>query len=83
VSGEVVHDDVDLLAGVGCDRFLQKSQEVLAVLARPALAEDLTGTGVQRGEQVRRAVPDVVADRWTVLLGARRPARGLSCGDRP
>jgi hypothetical protein len=35
------------------DGFFQKSQEVLAITSWFALTEDLPGTHVQRGEQIR------------------------------
>ncbi|WUB68686.1 hypothetical protein OG734_47155 [Streptomyces sp. NBC_00576] len=60
VGGEVVQDDVDLLARVRFHRLLREDQEVLAVPDRLALADDLSGADVECGEQVRGAVPDVV-----------------------
>jgi hypothetical protein len=42
------------------DGFFQKGQELLTITSWFALTKDLTGTHVQRGEQIRRAMPDVV-----------------------
>jgi hypothetical protein len=60
VGGQIVQHDVDLLTPVGFDRLLEERQEVRARAMRVAVADDLAGGGVQRGEQVRP--------------GARRPA---------
>ena len=60
VGGEVVQDDVDVLAGVRGDGLAQEGQEVRAVAGGCALAEHLAGGDVQCGEQVRRAVAHVV-----------------------
>jgi hypothetical protein len=57
---------VDFLAGVWLDGSSKEVQEVFAVTAGPTLAEDLTGSDVECGEQVRGAVPDVVVG---ALLG--------------
>src|SRR6185312_10207254 len=58
--------DVNLLTGVRLDRLFEERQEGVAVAAGPALTDDLTGPDVQRGEQVCRAVPNVVVG---ALLG--------------
>ena len=63
---QVVQHDVNLLAGVRLDRLLEERQEGVAVAARPALTDDLTGPDVQRGKQVRRAMSHVV---MRALLG--------------
>ena len=61
VRGELVADDVDGQAGVG---LLVDLIEEVAEVGRPVLrgqmADDLAGGGVQRGEQVDGAVPDVI-----------------------
>ena len=66
VRGQVVQHDVHVGAGVRLDRLLQEAEEVRAVAGGLALAEHLAGGHVQRGEQVRRAVPHVVVG---ALLG--------------
>jgi hypothetical protein len=60
VRREVVQDDVDVLALVGCDSFLEEREEVLPVTAVPALSEYFAGADIERGEEVRHAVPLVV-----------------------
>src|SRR5437763_6528489 len=60
VGGEVVQDDVNLLATVGFDGFLQEGQEVSAVAAGCELTDDIAGTDVQSGEQVRGSVTAVI-----------------------
>jgi hypothetical protein len=51
---------MDLFARMGCDGFLEESQEVRTVAGGCALAEDLAGADVQGGEQVRGGVAAVV-----------------------
>ena len=60
VSGQVVQDDMNVLAGVRFHGFLEKCQEVIAVAGWFALAEDLAGADIQCREQIRCAVPTVV-----------------------
>src|SRR5512133_4198750 len=67
---KVVQYDVNLLAGVGLDSLLEERQEGVAVAAGLALADDFPGSDVQRGEQVGRAVPDVVVG--ALLSGVER-----------
>jgi hypothetical protein len=60
VRREVVQHDVNILACVWLDGRLQEGQKVRAAARRLALAVHLTGADVERGEQVRGAVPNVV-----------------------
>jgi hypothetical protein len=60
VGREVVQHDVNILARMRLYGLLQKRQEMCAVAGRRALAQDLAGAHVQRGEQVRSAVANVV-----------------------
>jgi hypothetical protein len=61
VRGQVVADDVDLQPGVGPPvDLVREVAEVDGAVPGGQLADDLAGRGVQRGEQVDRAVPDVV-----------------------
>jgi hypothetical protein len=60
VGGQVVEHDVDVGVGVRRDRPFEEGQEVRAVTGGFALAIHLAGAHVQGGEQVRRAMPDVV-----------------------
>ncbi|WSN69828.1 hypothetical protein OHB42_38210 [Streptomyces sp. NBC_00134] len=56
----VVHNNVDLLAGMRLRCLLQEGQEVRPVPARLALAGHLAGMDIQGGEQIGGAVPHVV-----------------------
>src|SRR5687767_13344327 len=60
VRRAVVQHDVNILACMWLDGRLQEGQKVRAAAGRLALAAHLTGADVERGEQVRRAVPNVV-----------------------
>src|SRR4051794_37678864 len=66
VRGQVVQHDVHVGARVRLDGLLQEGEEVRTVAGGLALPEHLAGGHVQRGEQVRRAVPHVVVG---ALLG--------------
>jgi hypothetical protein len=55
--------------------FLEESQEVITVTGRFALTEDLTGTYVQCGEQIRRAVADVVMGAFLSRVKRHRQHR--------
>jgi len=59
VCRQVVQHDMDIPAPVRSHRFLEERQKIRAVTGRCALAQNLTGAHVQRGEQVRDAVPNV------------------------
>ena len=56
VGGQVVEHHVDLGAGVRIDRLFHEREEVRAVTRVFALPLHLSGTDVQRGEQVRGAL---------------------------
>jgi hypothetical protein len=52
VGGEVVHDEVDFLAGGLCgDDFLEKADELLAGVAPGSASDDLAAPGLQGGIQ--------------------------------
>ena len=72
VRGQVVQHDPDLLPGVRLHRFLEEVEEVLPIAGRATLAEHLPGRHVQRGEQIRRAVPDVVVGLLLNLPAVQR-----------
>jgi hypothetical protein len=87
VGGQVVQHHVDVPAGMGFDGFLEEREEVRAVAGGLALAEHLAGADVQRGEQVGRAVPDIVVGAF--LAGIERDrqqwlgtVQGLNLGGR-
>jgi len=61
VRGQVVADHVDGQAGAGLPvDLVQEVPEVHGPVLGGQVADDLAGGGVQRGEQVDGAVPDVV-----------------------
>lgn len=61
VGGEVVADHVDRQAGIGLAvDVIEKVAEVHRPMRRRQLPDHLAGGGVQGGEQVHGAVPDVV-----------------------
>ena len=69
VGGVVVHHQVQLLVGVGAGDVFEESQKLLMAVAVLADAGDLAGGDVQRSEEGRGAVADVVVG---VPLGAVR-----------
>src|SRR5690242_12552683 len=60
VCRQVIQHDMDLAVAIPCDHGVHEPEELLGAPPLIALAEHLTGSGVQRGEQVRRAVAYVV-----------------------
>jgi hypothetical protein len=67
VGGVVVADHVQLPARVGAGDLLEEGEELLVAVAGGAPVDDVPGRDLQRGEQGRGAVPDVVVG---ALLGA-------------
>ena len=51
VGGVVVADHVQLPAWVAAGDLLEEGQELLVAMARGALADDVPGRDLQRGEQ--------------------------------
>jgi len=86
VRGQVVADDVDVQAGL--DLAVDVVEEVAEVdgpVLGGQLADDFAGRGVQSGEQVDRAVPDVVkaaplGDPGIIRSTAAVRARAWICG---
>ena len=77
VRGQVVADHVDGQAGL--DLAVDLAREVPEVdgpVLRRQAADDLAGSGVQRGEQVDGAVPDVVVAAALRGAGDHRQHRG-------
>lgn len=80
VSGIVVQDDVDHLAGRNCGlNGVEEAQELAVAMALHAAAEHGPLQHVERGKQRRRAMPDVVVRLGfgTAWLDAPVRARAL------
>jgi len=60
VGGVVVHHQVQLLGGIGQRDVLEEAQELLMAVTVLADPGDLAGGNLQRGEQGRGAVADIV-----------------------
>lgn len=75
VGGLVVDDDVQLTVGVGGGDGLHEGQELAAASFREAAGGDLAGSGVQGGEEVRGAVPDVVVGAFLAAVEVDRQQR--------
>lgn len=58
-------DDMNVLVSVRFHGFGEEGQEIFTVMGWFALTEDRTGAHIQRSEQIRRAVPDVVVVRFS------------------
>ena len=85
MGGQVVQHDVHVGAGVRLDGLLEKVEEVRPGAGGLALPEHLAGAHVQRGEQVRRAVPHVVVGAFLGRVERDRehglgPIQGLDLG---
>ena len=73
VRADVVADDVDLFAGrLTCHHVAQEGNELRTGVTRCGAADDLTGGGVERGEQTQGAIAFVFE---AVALGAPRRQR--------
>jgi hypothetical protein len=60
VGGQVLEDDVNVLACVRFHRGFKEGQELCAIAGRAAVAVDLARADIECGEQVGSAVPNVV-----------------------
>src|SRR6476661_10861343 len=67
VCRQIVQDDMNLSVWVPRDDGVHELEELLNAAPRVALTDHLAGDGVQRGEQVRRAVPHVVVGAFLGL----------------
>jgi hypothetical protein len=60
MCGQVVEDDVDLSAVMGGDHLIHELEKFLSATASETSTHDFAGGGVQRREEVRSPMTDVV-----------------------
>src|SRR3954452_1858455 len=85
MCGEIVQHDVDLHAGLDARvDVAQEHHEILGAMLRGASREDLTRGDIQRGEEIERAMSEVIVGPpvravpdpsagWAARAGAPEP----------